>query len=124
MAKEIIVKTSIACANGSFVMPEMGPGIQYFDQAAQGRSANTQTIGTTQEALVIGSDIAVPGVAYFRNIDPTNYIELGLVVSATFYPFAKIKPGEAYVLRIAAGAAYYAKANTTAAKLDNVVLET
>ena len=33
------------------------------------------------------------GCVQFENTDQTNYAELGLVVSATFYPFAILRPG-------------------------------
>src|SRR4051812_28146136 len=75
-----------------------------FDVTGTYSASGVQNIGTTQELIAIGSDVATLGYATIRNLDVTNYVQLGLVVSATFYPFAKLKPGEACQLRL--GMAY------------------
>ena len=35
------------------------------------------------------------------NIDATNYVKVGLYISATFYPFLELGPGESAVLTLA-----------------------
>ena len=39
------------------------------------------------------------GYAFFRNIDATNYVEIGVQISTVFYAFAKLKAGEVAVVR-------------------------
>lgn len=120
MANEISLTVALNCTDGNLVIDKKPPTI-LITQATQYYSAGVQLIGTTYEHLVIGSDVATAGVSYFRNLDPTNYVELGREVAATFYPFAKIKPGEAYPVRLATNS-IYANANVAAVKLENLIL--
>lgn len=77
-----------------------------------------QDIGfATHEALAIPSDVASLGVTMFENCDATNYVEIGVVVSATFYPSMRLLAGEAFPMRLSPAVTYYAKANTAAVKL-------
>lgn len=80
-----------------------------------------QNIGTTYEQIVIPAEIATAGCAFFRNLDATNYVEVGVVVAATFYPLLKLKPGEVAVCRLAT-TTFYAKANTAAVNLEICLL--
>ncbi len=62
-------------------------------------------------------DVSTLGVALFRNLDATNYVEVGIDVAAAFYPFVKLLPGEAWPMRMGT-LAPYAKANTAAVRLQ------
>ncbi len=81
-----------------------------------------QIIGTTYEALAIGSDVGTEGWSYFKNLDATNYVEVGVEVSAAFYPLIKLKPGEAALCRLATGSVF-ARANTSSVKMRHLVIE-
>jgi hypothetical protein len=81
-----------------------------------------QIVGTTYEALTIGSDVGTEGWTYFKNLDATNYVEVGVEVAAAFYPLIKLKPGEAALCRLAVGTVF-ARANTSSVKLRALVLE-
>ena len=91
------------------------------DVAGAITAGGVQKIGTTHEALVMG-DIGTAGWARFMNIDATNYVELGIVTGGTFYPFAKLKPGETFPLRLGTNAPY-AKANTAEVNLEYLIIE-
>lgn len=89
-------------------------------------SENVQTIPTTSAgtALVIAAAVATLGFAFFRNNDGTNFIQVGVQVSGTFYPLIKIKPGEtAGPVRLTPGITVYARADTASADLENMILE-
>lgn len=90
-----------------------------FDVSAIPYASGAQTIGTSYEAIAIG-DVATAGVAVFKNLDATNYVEIGVEVSAAFYAFAKLKPGEAYPIRLASGT-IFAKANTAPVSLEYTI---
>jgi hypothetical protein len=93
------------------------------DTAGSKWSGEIQAIGfATHEVLDIGSDIATAGWAFLRNQDATNYVEIGLVVTATFYPFAKLMPGEWAIIPLGT-LSIYAKANTASVDLEHQVLE-
>jgi len=80
-------------------------------------AAGVASIGfATHEAIVL-QDVATCGWARFENLDATNYVELGVVVAATFYPFIKLKATEFCIIRLGSNAPY-AKANTAAVQLD------
>jgi len=80
-------------------------------------SAGVASIGfATHEAIVL-QDVSSCGWARFENLDATNYVELGVVVAATFYPFIKLKATEFCIIRLGSNAPY-AKANTAAVQLD------
>lgn len=81
---------------------------------------NIQNIGTSDETVSIGSDISSLGYIYVRNLDATNYVELGYT-SGTY--FAKLKAGEACIFRAGSGlTTLHAKANTGAVDIESFVL--
>lgn len=77
-----------------------------------------QTIGTSDETLDIG-EIGTIGFVYLRNLDATNYIEIGS--DGTNYPLKLLK-GNVALFRWNA-AAIHAKANTASCLLEYAVLE-
>jgi len=92
------------------------------DKAASGYIDNVAYIGfAAHEALVLG-DIATPGLAYFRNCDATNFVQIGVDVAAAFVPFLKLLPGQ-YAMCWLATAAPYAKADTASVKLDYMICD-
>lgn len=148
-------------------------------QAAEGVFRNVQPIGVAAELLDVG-DISTPGLAFFENLDDTNYVELGIWSSSealpansqlvvdvngivwmqsvtnslwyqvqmqgtdgsaalgvvqtggaaptlpggTFFPFVKIKAGEAVFFRLGVLASQvYAKANTAEVNLLSIIYE-
>lgn len=98
---------------------------QSIDQTGTDLVDRTQDIPTTAAgtALVIPSEIATNGWGYVRNMDPTNYIELGVQVGGTFYPFCRVDKNESFPLRWAQGVTPYARANTSTVKLRYGVAE-
>jgi hypothetical protein len=40
------------------------------------------------------------------NLDSTNYVEVGVLVGATFYPMLELLPGETYVVRLSRNLQY------------------
>lgn len=123
MANEITIVTGLRATSANFKV-EHANLTKQADLATKTRSLNTQSIPTTAAgtALVIAAGVAAAGGwAWFRNIDPTNYVEIGVQVAATFYPVAKLLPGEAAVFRVAV-LTLYARANTSAAVLEHDIL--
>src|SRR4051794_11028699 len=92
MADEISLNVTLQVNKGSISISrnitDMG------DMAGSHFSWQTQSIDyAAHEALAISSDVANKGQAIFRNLDATNYVDIGLVISGTFYPFARVLPG-------------------------------
>ena len=99
MANEIGAQFQLRCVNDELNDYYTSISMQ-IDQDVARLVRNVQNIGTVAEALEPG-DLITPGFAVFVNLTdpdadpaPTNYVEVGLYISGTFYPFLKLKPGE------------------------------
>ena len=120
MANEITITTGLVATSGNFLVQHSTLTKQATLTTAT-RSLNTQSItylGTAGAALVIAAGVAAAGGwAWFRNLDATNYISIGVQVAGTFYPLVRLNAGEAAVFRLGV-ITPYALANTA-----NVILE-
>lgn len=124
MADEITVSVTLKCVNGDFTYNRKISGQQYT-QDASGGNGGVQEIGfAAHEALALG-DVAVEGWLLARNIDDTNFVDLGVEVAAAFEPFTRMEPGEPCLFRLSkdAGATPYALADTAAVKIEYMILE-
>jgi len=120
MANELAATCALTLANGdldSMVIPSRTHRITQ-NTAVPTRVGGNQTIGfAAHEALVV-TDLTTLGVAYFRNRDATNFVQIGVDVGATFYPLVRLNAGEGWAFRLSQGITPYAKADT-----GNVVLQ-
>jgi hypothetical protein len=82
-------------------------------------TSNIQSIGITEEEVVQGADLGTPGYVYLKNLDPTNYIEIG---STTGVYDIRLKAKEVALYRHNS-ATIYAKANTAACLLEYIIIE-
>jgi len=89
----------------------------YVDVSGDSFTHVVQEVDTSNELIVIGSDVATWGYVYLKNLDSTYYIEVGLTSSYSI----KLKAGEVAMFR--AAAALYARANTAAVDLEIIVIE-
>jgi hypothetical protein len=109
MASEIQVQVSlIVTKNGITLTPQVN---KVQDMAGSKMLENVQQIGTAEEALVTG-DIANLGYVLFKNLDPTNFIELGTVAGMATGKFAKLLPGDITLIKSSVALLIYCKANT------------
>ena len=93
------------------------------DQAtAGGGGPGVQLVGTTHETLS-ADGVTNQGMAILKNLDSTNFVEVGLEVSATFYPVLKLLPGEVAQVRLSPSSALYAKADTADVRLQAYIFE-
>lgn len=117
MANEIQVSGQLNVAKGNLSAVHAVSGIHTLNAASPAKAAGIAAIGTSQEAVSIG-DVATAGWAMFKNLDSTNYLEIGIEITGTFFPFLKLKAGEAAgPLRLGVNS-IYARANTAACKLQ------
>ena len=78
-----------------------------------------QAIGTSEEEVAQGADLGTPGYVLLKNLDTTNYIEVG---STTGVYDIKLKAGEIALYRHNS-ATIYAKANTAECLLEYIIIE-
>jgi len=91
--------------------------------AAPAPAGLTQAIGfAAHEALTVG-DVGTLGWAWFRNLDATNFVQIGVDVAATFYPLVRLNAGEAGCFRLAHGITAYAQADTGAVVLEKLIMD-
>ena len=124
MANEIMIQNTVRVDNGYNQRTE-DPGSFQIDQTGKDAAGDVQEIGfSAHEAIAMG-DVGTPGAFYFRNLEAEggNFLQIGVDVGATFYPFLKLAPG-CFVSGAALGtSAPYAKADTGACKLKFWILE-
>jgi hypothetical protein len=75
MANEIQMAATLVVNRGGLTLT--GTGNAFITQAGTPSIGDTQNISTTTEALAIG-DITNIGYVFVKNLDPTNYVQLGL----------------------------------------------
>ncbi len=78
-----------------------------------------QSVGTSEEQLAQGADLGTPGYIFLKNLDATNYVEIG---STTGVYDIKIKAGEIALYRHNS-ATIYAKANSAACLVEYFLIE-
>ena len=120
MADEIKVTTGLRVVK-SAIEVIVSNKTTTLDMTGDAFIRNAQTVGTTHEALVTG-DLGTAGWALFKNLDTTNYVEIGVDVAATFYPVVKLLAGESCVFRLST-LTLYARANTASVILDSTMVE-
>jgi hypothetical protein len=118
MANEITLQLKMTVAKG-FLAHREDPGTLLVDMTGTNATGGVQAIGTTGETLSV-TDLGTAGYAYFRNLGPTNFVELG-TGTTTFVAFARLKAGEAAILRLGTTAPT-ARANTAAVNLQYYIL--
>jgi len=119
MANEITSNFSLSVSKGSFTFSRSLSKQITISASSPNVAGGTQLVGTAAagEALVLG-DVATNGVAYFVNLDATNYVEVGIQQAGTFYPLARLNAGEGYPFRLAQGVTPYARANTSSVVME------
>lgn len=121
MAGELTVTSALA-ANKTTASPYYSKpaGIQSFvvDQATPGGGVPGLMSAPTAGADVYITGLTALGLCEIQNLDPTNYVELGVKPAATFYPVIKLLPGEKYVFRLTTGITPHVRANTAACALS------
>ena len=121
MADEINIGLDVELENGNLKSSKrISKGSLKVDQTTARLVEGVQEIGTTHEALAM-NDVSSAGYAYFRNLDDTNFVQLGIDSGGTFHGFAKLKAGEAALVRLTTNAPY-AKADTAAVDLQYLIL--
>lgn len=113
MANELSLSFTLSYSHGNAAWPSQTVAGNVTVTGTAVMNA-VQNIGTAEETLVLG-DVSPSGYALFKNLDGTNYVELGKAAGTYVL---KLKAGEFAVLRLDSWATIYAKANTAAVDLE------
>lgn len=121
MADEITLTFGLSILKGDFRF-DINAIQEQFDLASARYVSGIQNVSQSAHELIDIGDIATAGLAVFRNRDATNYVEIGLDVSSTFYPRDLLYPGQVAFSWLS-GLAHYALANTAAVDLEYLIFE-
>jgi hypothetical protein len=102
-------------------IPILPPQNLTFTQSGEGEAGGIQNIGTSAENLNVG-DVATEGFAVFKNLDPTNFVEIGWDATG-FQSAFKLLAGMIAVVPLNPSRTWQAKADTAAVELFYRVLE-
>lgn len=123
MANELTKRISLGGTNGSAVYPTLDTGDIQFDQANAGEFSNTQVVGTSEENLVMPADFTTLGYAYFKNLDGTNYVKVGINDGGAIKTLMRLRAGKDALVPLEPGITLRAIADTASVKLFYRILE-
>jgi len=96
MAGTIQVRCGFNLINGNVAFKAPIEGFNATQSTAKGPIIGVVAIPTTAGGTAISlTALATPGWAWAMNQDATNYVSIGLIVSAAFYPMIELLPGQA-----------------------------
>ena len=124
MANEFTVSALLKIDKG-FLTDTKNTSNLKVDQTGDGAAGGVQNIGTSAEAIDVG-DVSTLGLAYFRNLDDTNFVQIGQDIGGGgFNEFFKLLAGEVALMRLdlAATGVLQAKADTAAIELQYMIYE-
>lgn len=122
MADEITINLRLQVTKGNLTHRE-DPGVLSVTMTGSNGTGGIQNIvagGTAGETLTMG-DTGTAGWSFFRNTDSVNFVEIGIQVAGTFYPFVKLKAGESCLLRLGTNTPY-ARSNTATTNLQYFIV--
>lgn len=121
MAREITMLQQLTVSKGALSISRKIPTTIDMTGNRSSEGAFSVAAGSEGVAIPVG-DLSTAGVYSLLNTDATNYIEIGIQVAGTFYPFGKLKPGESMQGRLGTNAPY-ARAHTAACVLEFHIVE-
>lgn len=116
MADEARVQFSMSIAKGNLEYTKSG---NFQADVATGKGPTPGAIAVSTSGVTVDlSELSTPALCVFKNLDATNFVEVGLYISTTFYPLFELLPGESYPLRLSRNVGTLrARANTAAINL-------
>jgi hypothetical protein len=120
MAGEIAFNCQLTLNNGA-LKDQVRILKTLIDQGVQKRFSDVVTVGTTEQTLVPG-DLATFGIAVFQNLDPTNYVDIGITTGVYFNQLEPIASDIPLILRLKPGITIYLKANTAPCRVNVLIL--
>ena len=117
MANELTLTASMLFEKGG-VTPKI-TGSKQVTITGDAYTKGVQTVGTVEEELVQGADLGTPGYVFIKNLDATNYVEIG---ATTGVYDIRLRAGE-FALYRHNSATVFAKANTTACNVEYFFVE-
>lgn len=122
MSGTITVTGKITLVNGELNETIRAPGQDTIAQTTQGLHATVWTVGTSEESMPVG-DVGTLGRIYAKNLDATNYVDIGVDSGGSMVGAIRLKPGEEQWFRSKPGVTWKGQANTASCKVQLKVCE-
>jgi hypothetical protein len=119
MANEITQNIKVSATKGGATVTI--DSRERFDMAGADMTQATQNIGTTAETLSLGDITGAPRQLAIKNLDATNFVEIGGDSGLTVFKL-KIRPLDCAVFEPSSGTVY-AKADTASCLVQFVAIE-
>jgi hypothetical protein len=121
MANELkVFGSAVFTKGGSSLVIEMPAPVSVTITGTQGIKA-VQSVGTSEEALILGEVSAAGGWYFIRNLDATNVVTLKPASGGT--ATTRVNPGEFAMGRFATTvSAPFVQSNTTAALIEYLLV--
>lgn len=116
MANEIRAQLTLRISNGNYD-DATNISISADQSGIGGGNPGVVDIGTADEPIDAGDLASTKGHAVFRNLDATNYVEIGPESAGVIVPTVKLKPGEFAYLPLVPNVTLRARANTAACRV-------
>lgn len=116
MAGEIRAQLSLRVTKGNFD-DSIAVSISADQAGVGGGNPGIVDIGTTDEPITAGDLASTKGHAVFRNLDDTNYVDIGPESNGVIVPTMRLKPGEFGYLPLVPDVTLRARANTAACRV-------
>jgi hypothetical protein len=120
MANEIEISVSISASKSGMTVNRA----ETFkvDMSGESMIHGVQNVGTSIEVLDLAEgSIGTSGWCFIKNLDSTNYIDVGRAGVDADEHTVKLKAGESCVFR--AAGVLYGKSNTAALNIEYIVIE-
>lgn len=115
MANEIKITVAATLDNGN-LKDTFQPGQIQVTQTTARLHNSVISVATTAEVLVLG-DITDVGYAFFRNLDGTNFVHLGVGTTGGIAAMVKLMPGQLCCMPLTTGSTFMAEADTLPVEL-------
>jgi hypothetical protein len=123
MASEITINGSLAVTNGISV-ESYNPGQLRANQATVGAHGPTVAVPAADTVISFGS-LVTPRWIMFRNLDPSNYVQIGPESGGAMVPMIRLQAGEvSQPIPLEPGIVLRWKSHTAICKVKMLALET
>ena len=114
MANEITEQATVSVSKsggGSLA----GSGTYQADMTGNNVHSETYDVGTVEEEIDYGVDIGTPGGVMIKNLDATNYVQIGLTTGVYVIRLMK---GQSCLFRPDSGTSLFVKANSATVRIQ------
>ena len=115
MANEISLTISASLTNGN-LKDTFSPGQIQVTQTTPRLHNSVVAAATTAEVLVLG-DITDVGYAFFRNLDATNFVHIGVGTTGGIAALVKLMAGQVCCMPLTTGSTFMVEADTSPVEL-------